>query len=74
MEQELAGIDVIVGGDSHSLLGDSGLNDIGLAPVGPYATMKTRPDGSQTCIVQVSGRGRMMTSRCTIRSGSASYA
>ncbi|UJF16933.1 bifunctional metallophosphatase/5'-nucleotidase [Vibrio sp. SS-MA-C1-2] len=45
------GIDAIVGGHSHTLLGD--FTDIGLENNGQYAEMVANPDGkSSTCIVQ----------------------
>ena len=45
------GIDLIVGGHSHTLLGD--FTNIGHAHNGTYAQMVTNPDGqSQTCVVQ----------------------
>lgn len=48
----LHGVDVIVGGDSHSLLGDQGLQRHGLSPVGPYPTVLANLDGDRVCIVQ----------------------
>ncbi len=47
----LDGVDVIVGGDSHTLLGES-LADIGLSPAGPYPTNATDAAGNPVCIVQ----------------------
>ncbi len=47
----LSGVDVIVGGDSHSLLG-SGFEALGLNPVGEYPTEVTDKDGNKVCIVQ----------------------
>ncbi|WP_415259451.1 bifunctional metallophosphatase/5'-nucleotidase [Thauera phenylacetica] len=49
---QLAGIDVIVGGDSHSLLGDDSLKTFGLAPVGAYPTAARNKDGDTVCVVQ----------------------
>jgi 5'-nucleotidase len=47
------GIDVIVGGHSHTLLGEKrGLSRIGLVPEGPYPTAVTTPDGGRTLVVQ----------------------
>ena len=47
------GIDVIVGGHSHTLLGDPvKLNDIGLVPEQPYPTEITTPNGGRTLVVQ----------------------
>ncbi len=48
---DLTGVDVIVGGDSHSLLGDT-FTDLGLNPVGPYPTEMTNADGEPVCVVQ----------------------
>ncbi|MFP3883416.1 MAG: 5'-nucleotidase C-terminal domain-containing protein [Actinomycetota bacterium] len=44
------GVDVIVGGDSHTLLGD--YDQYGLNPGGPYPTMTTDAAGDPVCIVQ----------------------
>lgn len=45
------GIDVIVGGHSHSLLGD--FRNIGWGNTGEYAALVTNPDGvGMTCVVQ----------------------
>lgn len=46
----VSGVDVIVGGDSHSLLGDFG--DVGVAGSGPYPIVTTDADGGMVCIVQ----------------------
>lgn len=48
---ELSGVDVIVGGDSHSLLGES-FSDYGLSPEGPYPTVARNADGDPVCVVQ----------------------
>lgn len=48
----LSGVDVIVGGDSHSLLGDASLKDFGLSPVGPYPTLARNKEGEPVCVVQ----------------------
>ncbi|MGI9623237.1 MAG: bifunctional metallophosphatase/5'-nucleotidase [Acidimicrobiales bacterium] len=47
---QVTGIDAIVGGDSHTLLGD--FEAIGLDSSGPYPTMTTNADGDPVCIVQ----------------------
>ena len=47
----LTGVDVIVGGDSHSLLGES-FAEVGLNPVGPYPTRVTDKRGKKVCVVQ----------------------
>jgi 5'-nucleotidase / UDP-sugar diphosphatase len=49
---KLSGVDVIVGGDSHTLLGDPSLKDFGLSPEGNYPTLTTNKDGKTVCIVQ----------------------
>ncbi|MEE2000592.1 5'-nucleotidase C-terminal domain-containing protein [Alkalimonas sp. MEB108] len=50
LAQRLPGVDVIVGGDSHSLLGD--FAQVGLTADGDYPTMVTNLDGDPVCIVQ----------------------
>ena len=45
----LSGVDVIVGGDSHTLLGDFG--QYGLTSGGSYPTETTNADGDPVCIV-----------------------
>jgi 5'-nucleotidase/UDP-sugar diphosphatase len=52
LANQLSGVDVIVGGDSHTLLGPDGLKDYGLTPAGPYATQARDKDGAPVCIVQ----------------------
>lgn len=49
---QLRGVDVIVGGDSHSLLGPDSLRQYGLTPEGPYPTRATDRDGNLVCITQ----------------------
>jgi len=48
---ELDGVDVVVGGDSHSLLGDESTEIFGSIR-GNYATVIDKPDGSKVCVVQ----------------------
>ena len=43
-------MDIIVGGDSHTLLGD--FKDLGLNSKGPYPTMAKNADGEPVCVVQ----------------------
>ncbi|MCC5825227.1 5'-nucleotidase C-terminal domain-containing protein [Alkalimonas sp.] len=50
LAQRLPEVDVIVGGDSHSLLGD--FAQVGLTADGDYPTMVTNLDGDPVCIVQ----------------------
>ena len=42
------GVDVIIGGDSHTLLGD--FADLGLNPAGPYPTIVTGVGGKSVCV------------------------
>ena len=49
LAQKTSGIDIIVGGDSHSLLGD--LSDLGLKPNGSYPTMVSDASGNDVCVV-----------------------
>ena len=47
----LSGVDIIVDGDSHTLLGEE-FNNRGLSAAGPYPTMTTDADGKTVCIAQ----------------------
>lgn len=47
----LDGVDIIVGGDSHTLLGD-GLAQFGLTPQGPYPSQTFNAGGNKVCVVQ----------------------
>ncbi|WP_119153950.1 bifunctional metallophosphatase/5'-nucleotidase [Caldimonas tepidiphila] len=49
---KLSGVDVIVGADSHTLLGPDVLKELGLTPAGPYPTQAADKDGKRVCIVQ----------------------
>src|SRR5690606_8507057 len=49
---QLSGVDVIVGGDSHTLLADAKLKDYGVSPEGDYPTALKNKDGHQVCVVQ----------------------
>ena len=51
LASQLSGVDVIVGGDSHTLIGDSKLKDMGLTPQGDYPTIIKNKDGQNTCVV-----------------------
>ena len=55
---EVPGIDVIVDGDSHTLLGD--FDDYGLKTPGPYPTMAKNADGDPVCIVQAWEYGKVV--------------
>jgi 5'-nucleotidase len=50
MAAKLKGVDVIVGGDSHTLLGD--FDAYGLNSSGDYPTKVTDADGNPVCVVQ----------------------
>ena len=50
LAKSLDGVDVIVGGDSHSLLGN--FSELGLNSVGPYPTISSDKSGQPVCIVQ----------------------
>lgn len=47
----LTDVDVIVGGDSHTLLGAE-FKDLGLNPSGDYPTMLTNKNGEKVCVAQ----------------------
>lgn len=49
---KLSGVDVIVGGDSHTLLGPDALKNFGLTPAGPYPAVVANKEGKTVCIVQ----------------------
>ncbi|RYX91034.1 MAG: bifunctional metallophosphatase/5'-nucleotidase [Comamonadaceae bacterium] len=49
---KLSGVDVVVGGDSHTLLGPDSLRTSGVGtPAGPYPTKVSNKDGKQVCLV-----------------------
>lgn len=50
LASQVEGVDVIVGGDSHSLLGD--FEQYGLSPQGEYPTVGADANGSPVCIAQ----------------------
>ncbi len=50
MAKRLSGVDVIIGGDSHSLLGD--FTSVGLKSEGAYPTVTQNKDGETVCIGQ----------------------
>ncbi|TVT36310.1 NAD nucleotidase [Marinobacter vinifirmus] len=50
LAEKLSGVDVIIGGDSHTLLGD--FDAYGLSASGLYPTQVTNADGDQVCVAQ----------------------
>lgn len=52
LASQLSGVDVIVGGDSHTLLGSENFTALGFNPAGEYPTQVTNKDGDKVCIVQ----------------------
>lgn len=53
LARQVSGIDIIVGGHSHSLLGDDqGLSLIGLTPAGPYPSEQMAPGGGKVLVLQ----------------------
>lgn len=58
---ELSGVDVVIGGDSHSLLGPEALSTYAIGtPVGPYAETLTNRDGDLVCIAQAWEYGQVV--------------
>lgn len=49
LAKQVKDVDVIVGGDSHTLLGD--FEKFGLNPAGSYPTVVSNPEGKKVCIV-----------------------
>ncbi|WGK70114.1 NAD nucleotidase [Candidatus Haliotispira prima] len=52
LAQETSNIDVVVGGDSHTLLGGDALTSVGLSPEGPYPTVVKSKTGDSVLVVQ----------------------
>lgn len=52
LARNLSGVDVIVGGDSHTLLGDETFDQLGFNRSGDYPTIETNADGDQVCVAQ----------------------
>lgn len=51
LAEQLSGVDVVVGGHSHSALGD-GLAALGVPVDGPYPSERRNRDGDRVCVVQ----------------------
>ncbi|TVS03462.1 MAG: bifunctional metallophosphatase/5'-nucleotidase [Cyanobium sp. PLM2.Bin73] len=61
LARALSGVDVVVGGDSHTLLGDAEvLVPLGFSPDGPYPTLEVNADGDPVCVVQAFDYARLM--------------
>ncbi len=58
LASELSGIDLIVGGHSHTLLGD--FSAIGVSSAGPYPTLAKARDGATVLVVQASEWGKFL--------------
>lgn len=53
LARSVAGLDVVIGGHSHTLLGERrALAALGLTPAGPYPTVVAGPDGGTTLVAQ----------------------
>ena len=52
LAQRLPEVDVVIGGDSHSLLGSDQLKAFGLTPAGNYPTQWRNADGAAVCVTQ----------------------
>lgn len=50
--QQLEGVDVVIGGDSHSLLANEKLADYGITPQGSYPTVSQDKNGRRVCVAQ----------------------
>jgi 5'-nucleotidase/UDP-sugar diphosphatase len=58
LASEVSGIDLIVGGHSHTLLGD--FSAIGLKSAGPYPTLAKARDGATVLVVQADEWGKLL--------------
>lgn len=58
LASEVPGVDLIVGGHSHTLLGD--FQRIGLAAEGPYPALVTGPDGGEVTVVTAGSRAAVL--------------
>ncbi|KAJ9460506.1 putative 5prime-nucleotidase [Diplonema papillatum] len=52
MAQKLRGVDVVVGGDSHTLLGSAEFEKFGWSRADDYPVRLTNADGNTVCVVQ----------------------
>ncbi|MCF8077220.1 MAG: 5'-nucleotidase C-terminal domain-containing protein [Desulfotignum sp.] len=58
LARSVTGADIIVGGHSHTLLGN--FQDLGLTPEGSYPTMVTAPDGTDVLVVHAWKHTRLL--------------
>ena len=58
LASELTGVDLIVGGHSHTLLGD--FRELGMDPEGSYPTVVSGADGSDVLVVQAWRYGQVL--------------
>jgi 5'-nucleotidase/UDP-sugar diphosphatase len=58
LASEVSGIDLIVGGHSHTLLGD--FSAIGVSSAGPYPTLAKAKDGATVLVVQAGEWGKFL--------------
>lgn len=52
LAESVEGVDIIVGGHSHTLLGGKDLESLGKSPAGLYPTVVTKSEGESTYVVQ----------------------
>ena len=52
LAKSLTDVDVIIGGDSHTLLGPDSLKKYGMTPEGAYPTQLKNKDGQWVCVAQ----------------------
>jgi 5'-nucleotidase/UDP-sugar diphosphatase len=64
LARRVKGIDVVIGGHTHTLLGD--FDEFGLKSEGPYPTRVTGPEGHDVCIAQA-WRWGMVLGRLTVQ-------
>lgn len=68
---QVSGVDIIVGGHSHTLLGDAEqLPTLGLTPAGSYPTLHWAPDGKRVLVLQAWQWGHVL-GRLHVRFSSA---
>ncbi len=60
LAQQVSGIDIIIGGDSHTLMGD--LSEVGLSSSNPYPVTVNSPSGQPVCIAQAWDYAKMVGS------------